>query len=179
MAYTMARLQRAKRLFLGDNLSNRGNESLAEYLDQLSRPKYSFRKRNPRAETALSSAWIDRDDTSDYEPTEKKTATKRKRASRMEDAGPSRSTKKAAKPSRLVVKMSVKSDTGKAWLGAFPSGEEKGSDSEIDEDSYWNKYWEVPEILEGELGSRYALRKRDKHGDGGALGDTPTTVSLE
>lgn len=174
MAYTIGRLQQAKRLFLSDR-QNVDSGNLAEHLDDLNSRKYSLRRRAPGTDTKLSSAWIDQDDTSDYDPSER-TFVKRKRPSRLDgsDPGQNRPVKKSPKTPRLMVKMSVKSDTGKAFLGGFPAGTEQIEEMSEGEDVWDSNSWEMPDIMEGELGTKYALRKRDRRGDAGS----PTTQSL-
>lgn len=162
MAYTQARFELAKELFLPASTPNSG---LTEYFNKLNESKwYSLRKRYPNG-AQTQSTWIDQDDTSDYDPKERR-LQKRKRPPRVDDSG-NRPAKRVVKAFGRLVKLNIKSDEAKGMLGTlFPTeGNLKlqRHESDIDE---WKEYWEaVPEILDGELGTPYALRTRERHSD--------------
>ncbi|RJE20467.1 finger domain protein [Aspergillus sclerotialis] len=173
MAYTKERLDWAMELFL--------EKSSQQKFDKFTGPKcYSLRKRDPTA-SKLSSTWIDQDDTSDYDPNEKRVIIKRKRRI-IDVSGPSRPTKRVAKgPTRALLTLSLTSDAGRAFLETLPKGQQ-GTRYEIDEElEQWKTgVWEVPKILDGELGTKYALRKRERHSydDSGPFAGISTARSI-
>lgn len=176
MAYENSTLQQAKKAFLcskGDGF---------EYDNWANEPKYSFRARTLGAINTLPSTWLDQDDTSDYDPKEHKTSSKRKRPVRTDyfEPGASPSTKKVSKAPKGLVNVSLKPEEGKAVLSTFPAGED-GASAYFDyyeEPIPWMKEWETPETLDGELGTKYAFRKRDRHVPDSLLGGYPGTQSL-
>ena len=177
MAYTKERLDRAMELFLHKPSPQR---KINKYLDEFGGPKsYSLRKRN-LAGNQLSSTWIDQDDTSDYDPNEKRVVKRKRRI--IDDSGASRPAKRVVKQQgRVLLKLSFPSDVGKAFLGTLPQGEQGSRYENDEEEEQWKTgNWEVPEILEGELGTKYALRKRERHryGDSGPLTGLPTARSI-
>lgn len=180
MAYTLSRLEQAKRLFLQSPTRSRRRDHLSNFLDDTDEPKYSLRKRNRNQNSTLSSTWIDRDEDDDYDPRERKINLKRKRPARTDEPVTSRPARKPADPDRGVVRLGLKSDAGKAFLASLPiEEEERGNGSE--EDEQWKRYWGTADILDevAASDSRYALRKRDRRpADSLPLGGAPTTQSL-
>lgn len=161
MAYTRERFELAKQLFLSATTPCL-NRNLIKYKE------YSLRKSSGQAQP---STWIDEDDTSDYDP--EKRPPKRKRPQRGDGAG-SRPAKRVAKGSRGLVTLTLKSDAGKSLLGSLPIGEVGKRGSDEDE---WKLYWEAtPEILQAELGTPYALRKRERHSNGDTSSMTTKSV---
>lgn len=165
MAYTRERFELAKKLFLSAPTPCL-NSNLIKYRE------YSLRKSSGQAQ---SSTWIDQDDTSDYDP--EKRPPKRKRPQRRAVAR-SRSAKSAAKESRGLVTLTFKSVAGESLPGSLPVGEAGKRESDEDE---WKLYWEAtPEILQAELGTPYALRKRQRHRNGhSGVMTTKSVLSLD
>ncbi|PYH87379.1 hypothetical protein BO71DRAFT_472809 [Aspergillus ellipticus CBS 707.79] len=106
MAYTIERLELAKKLFL---------KRKSPITPEPTRRQYSLRKRSSAQSTLTS--WLDEDGTDDYDPkVERAQLLKRKRASKSDNHSP----KRKKPPRSLIIKVHMESEAGRAYLASLP-----------------------------------------------------------
>ncbi|KAF9884888.1 hypothetical protein FE257_000955 [Aspergillus nanangensis] len=119
MAYTVDRLNHAKRLFI---------QAKNQRYSATDNHKYTLRKRNARSVASFSSTWIDDDGDDTYHPGGRN--TRKKKRTRPDDNSSGISPKRQKATQSLIVTMNVMSDAGKAYLSTLPIYQDEDPDTE-------------------------------------------------